>query len=117
MRAEFDGSDYYIYLLTKDMKKITTLLSSKGGFKYDWLESKIESEFLSDAFLMLTCTNNSRQAFASGKITFDREDEDNPKDITTRVFTGEILNLLERKIPYIMTRYDRENKIWLFFED
>lgn len=123
MKAEFDGSDYYIDITPEEGRKISSPINKELGknylpFIYDWLENKIESEFLPDAFLMLSCTNNSRTANFPGRITLDREDNENPQDITVRVFTGEMLNLLERKIPHIMTRYDRvENKIWVFLEN
>ena len=123
MKSEFDGSDYYIHITPEEGRKISSPINKKQGknylpFIYDWLESQIESEFLPDAFLMLRCTNGSRTANFPGRITLNREDEDNPQDIIVRVFTGEMLNLLDRRIPYIMTRYDRvENKIWLFLEN
>ena len=96
---------------------ITDLLKKSVTLEYEWLDIPITSKWLGEAYLFLSCTNDCRQAFAPGKITLDKEDEENPKDVIVRVFTDEMLNLLERKIPYIITRYDRENKIWLFLED
>jgi len=117
MISEFDGSDYYIHLSEEDIKKITNTTRRHGRLEYNWLDIPITSKCLGEAYSFLTCTNDCRQAFAPGKITLDKEDEENPKDVIVRVFTDEMLNLLERKIPYIMTRYDRENKIWCFLED
>ena len=117
MEAEFDGSDYYVYITPEEARKISTPISAKGEFKYDWLDGEIKFSLSIDAYLFLTCSNDSRQAFAPGKITLDREDDKNPQDVTVRVFTGEMLSLLEKKFPTITTRYDRENKIWVYLKE
>lgn len=122
MEAEFDGSDYYIYITSDEGRRISIPINKKMGrnffpLLYDWLDGNIKSELPMDAYLFLTCSNDCRQVSAPGRITLDREDDKNPKDVTVRIFTGEMLNLLENKIPYIMTRYDRENKIWVYLEE
>jgi len=117
MNATFDGDDYYINLSREESEKVTTPLSSLGGFKYPWIKAEVRTEFPSDIYAMFTCTNNSRTASFPGRITLDKEDERNPDDITVRVFAGEMLSLLKGEIQYIMTRYDGyEKKVWLFVD-
>ena len=123
MESEFDGSDYYIHITPEEGRKISSPINKKLGknylpFIYDWLQSRINSEFLDEAYLSLSCTNNSRTANFPGKITLDKEDEDNSRDVIVRVFTDKMLSLLEGKIPNIMTRYDRTtNKVWVYLEN
>lgn len=118
MKVDKADMDYYIYITKEDGRKISTPEKTLGGFGYSWLEAEVKSNPPIDETLGITCSNYYRVASAPGQITFDRgEDDDYPQDVNVRVFTPRILDLIGGRLKYIMTRYDRENKVWAFLEE
>ncbi|MBU2053046.1 MAG: hypothetical protein ABIJ14_00755 [Nanoarchaeota archaeon] len=113
------GGDYYLHVLMDGVEKIINPCCGVGGFRYHWLEAVVESEGIEvDETLGLTCSNNCRVASAQGKMTLNRgENDEYPQDINIRVFPYELGRLLERKVNYLMTRHDGENKVWIYLDD
>lgn len=113
------GGDYYIYVSKEMADKIRFRVNRRIPSKYNWLEANVSSELEGiDETLGLTCSNDSRIASAPGKITFNREEDDeHPQNINVRVFPTELDKLVNEEVEYLMTRYDRvENKVWIFLD-
>jgi len=118
MKVEKVDMDYYVYIPRKDAKQILNSSVHHRTFKYNWLEAKVigkENEI--DETIGLTCSNDCRIASARQQFTFDRgEDEEFPQDINIRIFPSRLSNLIKGNCDFLMTRYNLENKIWIYLE-
>ena len=120
MKVEKDaGGDYYIHIPKKAAEGILNSGVHQESFKYDWLEADVRWEkYEVDETLGLTCSNDCRVAKARGQLTFDRgEDEVFPQDINVRIFPSRLLALTEGQEKFLTTRYDGEQKVWIFLSE
>jgi len=120
MRIERADMDYYIYITEEEGRKISIKEKIFGNFMYyPWVADNVVSDLPNlNENLGLTCSRNGLVPGAPGQLTFKRgENDEYLQDINVRVFTGRMWDLIEGKMPYIMTRYDRENKVWIFLEE
>ena len=117
MKVEKDsGGDYYIHVPKKAVEGILNSGVHQGNFKYDWLEADVRGEkYEVNETLGLTCSNDCRVANAREQLTFDRgEDEEFPQDINVRIFPSRLFALTEGQEKFLTTRYDGEQKVWIF---
>lgn len=113
MRVDKINSDYQLYFSIEELLKVTTPINTLGGFKYSSISSQIPNSI---QILDFSCTNHSfvmHDPKSRDGIFFDF-DEIGP---LVRIHTRGMLNLLNQKVDYIMTRYDGENKIWIYRDE
>lgn len=114
-----NGGDYYINISKAGAGKLKNPVGIHfPPLRYNWLESKVSSDNRSvDEYLFLTCSNDSSVAFYPGQITLKKEDSDYPNDSIVRIFPLALDKLVSGEKKFLMTRYNIENKIWVFLKD
>jgi hypothetical protein len=113
------GGDYYINISRDGAEKIKNPVNLHiPPIKYNWLESKVLSKGIElDERLFLTCSNDSSVAFYPGEVILKNEDYENPNDSVVRIFPLALDKLINKEENFLMTRYDRENKLWIYIQN
>ncbi len=113
------GGDYYVNISYGGAEKIKDPVELRGSLGYNWLEANVLSKSGEklDEYLFLTCSNDSSVASFPGKITLKKENSEGLQDLIVRIFPTALDDLIYGRKEFLMTRYDRENKLWIYLKD